>query len=100
MTTQELVQETEKMIERMVSGASKETAATRLLHAANLMSSELEMMRSLGDRSRTKTLLTLATRLTLRAGELLGDTSQEHAWLKELEAEANGMKAESAAGGK
>lgn len=99
MTTQELVQETENLIERMVSGASKETAATRLLHAANLLSSELELMRSLGDRSRTKTLLTMATRLTIQAGELLGDTSQEHKFLRELEDETNAMKAAGAAVG-
>jgi ribosomal protein L17 len=94
MTTQELLKETETMIERLVTGASKETAATRLLYAANLLSGEWELMNSLGDRSRTKTLLTMATRLTIRAGELLGDTSREHQWLKELEDEANAMKAD------
>jgi hypothetical protein len=94
MTTRELLKETETMIERLVSGASKETAATRLLHAANLLSSELELMRALGDKSRTKTLLTMATRLTIRAGELLGDKTQEHQWLIELEREANAMKAD------
>jgi hypothetical protein len=99
MKHDELIQESEKMIERLISTASSETAAARLLHAANLICGEMKLMHALGDRSRTKILLTLAGRLTLRAGELLGDTSQEHAWLKELEDEASGMKAAAAAGG-
>ena len=100
MTHDELIEETEPMIERLISGASEETAAARLLHAANLICGEMRLMAALGDRTRTKILLTLAGRLTLRAGELLGDTSQEHQWLQELEAEASGMKASFAAAGK
>lgn len=99
MTHDELIRETETMIERLVSGASEETAVARLLHAANLLCSEMRLVVALGDRSRTKLLLTLAGRLTIRAGELLGDTSQEHQWLQELEAEASGMKAAAAKAG-
>jgi len=99
MTHDELIHESETMIERLVSGATEKTAAARLLHAANLLCSEMRLIAALGDRSRTKLLLTLAGRLTIRAGELLGDTSQEHQWLKELEAEAAGTKAAAAKAG-
>jgi len=84
------------MIERLASGATPETAAARLLHAVNLLRGKFELMAALGDRSRVKTLWSLATRLTIRAGELLGDTSQEHQWVVELEHEAAAMKAAAA----
>jgi hypothetical protein len=99
MTHDELLRNAEQMIERLVSGATPETAAARLLHAANLLRGEFELMAALGDRGRVKTLLSLATRLTIRAAELLGDASQEHQWLVELEHEAAGMKAAAAVGG-
>jgi hypothetical protein len=99
MTHHELLRNAEQMIERLVSGATPETAAARLLHAVNLLRGEFELMAAMGDRGRVKTLLSLATKLTIRAGDMLGDTSQEHDWLKELNAEVNGMKASVAVAG-
>jgi len=100
MTTMELVQEMEVMIERLTVKADAKTAATRLLYAAKLLADERELLKALGDKSRTRTLLRMSTRLVIRAGELLGDTSREHQWLLELEAEASALKAEAASVGK
>lgn len=49
MTHDELIHETETMIERLVSGATEKTAAARLLHAANLLCSEMRLVAALGE---------------------------------------------------
>jgi hypothetical protein len=95
-----LNEEVRYLIEQCLASENRPNAVRRLLAASNLIRSQWELVTALGDRDEGKRLLSLMGRLVLRAGELLGDTSQEHAWLKELEAEASGMKGSFAAAGK
>ncbi|HEY1659973.1 MAG TPA: hypothetical protein VGG14_16590 [Candidatus Sulfotelmatobacter sp.] len=100
MTTNDaLVQEVNYLIECCLASENRPNTARRLLAASNLIRSQWELVSMLGDRNESKKLLGLMGRLVLRAGELLGDSSQEHQWLKELEEEAAGMKAAAATGG-
>jgi hypothetical protein len=101
MTTNDaLVQEVNYLVECCLASQNKPNAARRLLAASNLIRSQWELVNMLGDRNESKKLLGLMGRLVLRAGELLGDNSQEHQGLKELEEEAAGMKAAAAVVGK
>lgn len=100
MTNDILIQEVNYLIEQCLTSENRTNAAKRMLAASNLIRSQWELVNMLGDRNEGKKLLGLMGRLVLRAGELLGDSSQEHQWLKELEAEAAGMKAAAAVVGK
>ena len=93
MTQDMLVTEVNYLIEQCLASQNRPNAARRLLAASNLIRHQWELA---GNRDERKRLLGLMSRLVIRAGELLGDTSQEHAWLKELEEEAAGMKAAAA----
>lgn len=100
MTTNDaLVQEVNYLIECCLASQNKPNAARRLLAASNLIRSQWDLVNMLGDRKESKKLLSLMERLVIRTGELLGDTSQEHRWLKEMAEEAAGMKAAAAKGG-
>jgi len=101
MTTNDaLVQEVNYLVEQCLVSENRPNAARRLLAASNLIRSQWELVTMLGDRNESKKLLGLLGRLVIRAGDMLGDTSREHEWLKELEAEAAGMKASVAVAGK
>jgi hypothetical protein len=100
MNNDKLVQDTDVLIEYLLESENKPNAARRLLIASNIIRAQWELMVLAGDRGEVKRLLSLMERLVIRAGDMLGDTSQEHQWLKELSAEASGMKASFAAAGK
>lgn len=100
MNNDKLVQETDVLIEYLLENENKPNAARRLLIASNIIRAQWELMALAGDKSECRKLTRLMTRIVIRAGELLGDTSQEHQWVQELEGEASGMKASFAAAGK
>lgn len=95
MTTNDaLVNEVNYLVEQCLASENRPNAARRLLAASNLIRSQWELVTMLGDRTESKKLLSLMERLVLRASELLDDTGPQYQMLKELEAEASGMKSD------
>lgn len=82
------VENLEQLVEVMLGYNSPKL----ILAACGLLRQEIEAMTALRETARTQAILALLGRLTIRAGELLGDDGPQARIVRELERESNQLQ--------